>query len=221
MSWDEFVPAWSRAYDGYDPRLAGPLQRKWLRGSHRIGVVLARLGMTPSSALTINVFTAIAVPLLASAGGVFTGLAAVFMVTGLSLGGLAGTLAVLLGQASRLDAFYRTLIERFSEGCWLLALAMLGARPALVVTCGGLVLFHEYVRARAGAVGLRAAGSATIGDRPARVWLTLLSLLLAAMAGPISPDLAPGVVTMVMVIWSTIAVIGLGQLLTIVRKVLA
>lgn len=221
MSWDSYVSAWSGTHDGYDPRQAGPALRGWLRTAYRLGALLARRGVRPALMQMISVLCAIMVPAVAALGGQWPVLAALFLLVGIAAQTVTDTLAVLLARTTRLGSFYRTMVDRLSELCWLAALATCGVRAGLLIACGALVWLHEYMRARAGAVGLRPAGSTTIGDRPTRAWLTLLSLLLAAAANRVSPDLAAGVVTMMMVGWLSLAVIGLGQLLGIVRKVLA
>jgi phosphatidylglycerophosphate synthase len=135
---------------------------------------------------------------------------------------MAGTLAVLSGRATRLSAFYGTLVDRFSELCWLVALGVLGARTGLLLLCGGLVLLYEYVRARAASAGLRAAGSATIGDRPVRAWLVGIGLLLSGIAGAqVGEELGAGLITLVLVGWLAVTALGLGRLMSIVRKALA
>ncbi|MEV0455413.1 CDP-alcohol phosphatidyltransferase family protein [Catellatospora methionotrophica] len=220
-SWDGYVSGWSNSHDGYDPRHAGPLLRKWLRAAFTVSGVLARLGARPAYAMAVAAACAVLVPVIAARGGSWPALAAPVLTLGLAADTVGQTLAVLLGRTSRLGSFYRTMLDRMSEVCWLVALGALGAQQTLLLACGAMVWLHEYIRARAGAVGLRAAGSATIGDRPTRAWLTLLSLLLAAAAAAqVGPDLAAGVVTMVLVLWFSLAVLGLGQLLTVVRKVL-
>jgi CDP-diacylglycerol--glycerol-3-phosphate 3-phosphatidyltransferase len=112
-------------------------------------------------------------------------------------------------------------VERFSEICWLLALAFLGTRPGLVFAVAALVWAHEYVKARVGAPALRPTATTTVGDRPTRVWFALAALLLAAASAQLGQDLAAGVVTLVVMSWLALALVGLGQLFTIIRKVLA
>lgn len=222
MTWDGYVSAWSRTHEGYDPRHAGPVLRSLLRTAYRLGALLVRLGARPAVVLFPAVTCTVLVPVFASMGGSWPALGALCLLVGLGADTVAETLAVLLGQVTRLGSFYRTLVDRLSEVCWLAALAVLGVRPGLLVACGALVWLHEYMRARAGAVGMRAAGSATIGDRPTRAWLTLLALILAVTAAHAAGrDLAAGVVTMVAVGWLALAVMGLCQLFTIVRKALA
>ncbi|MBV1852493.1 CDP-alcohol phosphatidyltransferase family protein [Catellatospora tritici] len=221
MSWDAYVAGWSSTHDGFDPRHAGPLLRRWLRIAFTVGGVLARFGLRPSYPMVIAAGCAVLVPLLAARGGAWPALAALVLLLGVAADTVGQTLAVLLHRSTRLGGFYRAMLDRMSEMCWLAALAVLGAQPTVVLLCVALVWLHEYVRARAGAVGMRAAGSATIGDHGTRIWLTLLSLLLAAAATTqVGADLAAGVVTMMMVLWLTLAVLGLGQLMGIVRKVL-
>jgi CDP-diacylglycerol---glycerol-3-phosphate 3-phosphatidyltransferase len=222
MSWDGYVSAWSGVHDGFDLRHAGPGLRWWMRGSYRAGVVLTRRRTRASTASTVAVLCALAVPVLCAIGGGWPVLAALALVAGQIAQTMAGTLAVLSGRATRLSAFYGTLVDRFSELCWLVALGVLGARTGLLLLCGGLVLLYEYVRARAASAGLRAAGSATIGDRPVRAWLVGIGLLLSGIAGAqVGEELGAGLITLVLVGWLAVTALGLGRLMSIVRKALA
>jgi CDP-diacylglycerol--glycerol-3-phosphate 3-phosphatidyltransferase len=112
------------------------------------------------------------------------------------------------------------MVDRVAELCWLLAALLLGGSPALVGTCGVLVMVHEYVRVRAAAVGMRPAGTATIGDRSTRAITTLVLLVVAGAAAGVDQDLAAGTTTLLLAVWTLLAIFGLMQLLTIIRKAL-
>jgi hypothetical protein len=119
-----------------------------------------------------------------------------------------------------LEQFYQALVERFAELCWLVALLAVGARPATLVLCAFVVWAHEYLRAKVGGRAIRRAGTATVGDRGLRVWFVVIALVLAALISFIGEDVAAGVVTMVVLCWLALGLIGLGQLFAVIRKVL-
>jgi CDP-diacylglycerol--glycerol-3-phosphate 3-phosphatidyltransferase len=163
---------------------------------------------------------AVFVPLMAAGGGRWALLAAVFVLVGVYADAVGRSASVLLGRAVQREAFYRSLAERFSEVCWLLAALLLGAAPVLVLAGVALMAAHEYVRARATVSGLRPAGTSTIGDRTLRITATLVLLAIAGVAGPANADLAAGTSTLVLALWVLLALFGFVQLLSIVRKAL-
>lgn len=190
-----------------------------MRGVHRLAVVVSRFGGTPTATMAASAACSCAVPLLAWQGGQWPVAAGLALLLGLWADQLTGALWVLSGRITRLGAFYQSLLDRLAEVCWLLAMAVLGAHLVMVVVCAGLVWAHEYVRARAGLGKTAAAG--TLGDGSTRTWLVLIGLGLAAVSALLSRDLTAGVVTMVVFIWAAFALIGVCQLIAIIRKVLA
>lgn len=220
-SWDEFVVAWAGTFGGYDVRLAGTPQRSLLNVAYRLATPLAALGVRPASMTLLATALWAAVPLLAMPRGAWPAVAALALALGLLVSTVASGLVVLHGRQTRLGSFYQSLAERLSEAFWLLALMSLGAKPWTIFAVGSVVWLHEYVRARGGAAELRPIATNTIGDRPTRIWMTLAALVLAAVSAQIGPDLPAGTVTLVVMSWLALALIGFGQLLAIIRKVLA
>ncbi len=220
-TWDEFVAAWAAAFGGYDVRYAGAVQRGRLNIAYRLASPLASIGVRAGSLTLVAMASWIAVPIFAMPGRTWPLLSACAMGFGLLATTVASGLVVLDGRQTRLAAFHQALVDRLSEACWLIALILLGAKPWAVFAVGSLVWLHEYVRARGGAAELRPVATNTVGDRPTRIWLTLAALVLAAICGQIGPDLAAGTVTLVVMSWLALAVIGFGQLVTVIRKVLA
>ncbi len=219
MTWHEFVAAWARAHDGYDLTHA-PLWRKRVMGRvYRLAFVLSRFGARPTATMIASAVCSCAVALLAWLGGPWPAVAGIALVLGLGADQLTASLWVMSGGTTRLGAFYQSLLERLAEACWLLALALLGAHLALIVACVALVWAHEYVRARA-SIGCK-GGTGTLGDRSTRVWIMLVGFALAVASAELSRDLVPGVVTMVVFTWAAFALIGVCQLIAIIRKVLA
>jgi hypothetical protein len=218
VSWDEFALAWSEAFDGYDLRQASTLRQRFMRAIYQVtGVVKVRTSVT----MLISVVFSISVPLLAWRGGQWPAIAALLLLLGQVADAMTTTMAVRSGRVTQLESFYQALVERFAEVCWLLTFLALGARPLPVMLTAVVVWAHEYVRAKVGGAVMRRAGSATVGDRSLRIWLVLVALVLAAAVSVIGQDMAAGIVTMVVLCWLALGLIGLAQLLAIIRKALA
>ena len=98
---------------------------------------------------------------------------------------------------------------------------VIGVPGPLVIAAGALSWLHEYARARAGAAGVRSIGTVTIGERPTRVSVTLVGLLLAGGAGLLDRDLAAGTGTVAVAAWALLAVMGLTQLISTLRAILS
>jgi CDP-diacylglycerol--glycerol-3-phosphate 3-phosphatidyltransferase len=79
---------------------------------------------------------------------------------------------------------------------------------------------HEYARARASVAGMTGIGAVTAGERPTRVSLALVGLLLAGATGLVAPEFSAGTATMVTAIWALLAAFGLSQLLRAIRLAL-
>jgi len=218
MSWEEFVAGWALAFDGYNMRHASPARRRWMRAAHRVALVLARCGVRPSATMVLSAAASVAVALCGWRGGGWPIAGALALLAGLGADTLTLSLSVVSGAVTRLRGFYQSLLDRLAEVCWLAAFVALGAHAVLAVVCGALVWAHEYLRARS---TLRRAGTSTLGDRPARVWLSLAGLVLAGLIAQLGQDLAAGIVTLIVFSWAALAFVGIGQLLAIIRKVLA
>jgi CDP-diacylglycerol--glycerol-3-phosphate 3-phosphatidyltransferase len=220
-SWDEFVVAWAGAFGGFDVRYAGAPRRGLLNVAYRLAAPLAHHGVRAASMNMLAIACSIAVPLVAWPGGGWPFIAAISLCLGLLASTVASGLVILHGRQTRLASFRQALTERFSELCWLIALMALGTRPWIVFVLGSLTLLHEYVRARGGVAEMRPVASNTVGDRPMRVWLTIVALVLASITAPLGPEVVAGAVTLVAMIWMVLGLIGFFQLLTIMRRVLA
>ena len=125
-----------------------------------------------------------------------------------------GAVAILTSRTTRLGYLYDSLVARVAEVCWLTAFWVLGAPVWLLVICGAVAWLHEYVRARAAAVGLTDVGSMTVGEWTTRLAVTAAGLLLAGVAS----RLTAGTVTVAAVVWVFLGGFGLAQLLSGVRK---
>lgn len=216
LTWDEYAVAWARLHGGFDPRRAGPAVRGWLRMSYAIGAALGRLRVPPTAVTLAGLVLCVCVPALADRPAI----AALFVLLAAVADSVDGAVAVVSSRATRLGHLYDSMVDRVGEACWLAAFWVVGAPGLLVVVAGAVSWLHEYLRARATVAGMREIGVVTVGERPTRVSVAFAGLLLAALAGVIQPDLAAGTITVATVIWLTLAVFGLAQLLASVRDAL-
>lgn len=220
LRWDDYAINWARLHGGFDPRMATPAVRGWLHLAYRMGYLLGRLRVSPSSVTVVGVLLSVAVPVAVLRGPTGPIIGAGLVLLSAVADSVDGAVAVVTGRTTRLGYVYDSVADRFSEAAWLVAFWLLGAPGALVVAAGALSWLHEYARARAVSVGMKEIGMVTVGERPSRVSVALVGLLLAGVGGLIQPDLTAGTITVVTAIWILIALFGLWQLLAVVRRVL-
>ncbi|MGK5445491.1 CDP-alcohol phosphatidyltransferase family protein [Micromonospora sp. URMC 105] len=220
LKWDDYATAWARLHGGFDPRAAAPVVRAWLRFAYHVGYILGRLRIGPTAVTVAGVLLCLCVPLFSvrSVDGPLLG--ALFVLLAAVADSVDGAVAVATNRTTRLGYVYDSVADRLGEVAWLTAFWLVGAPGALVVAGGALSWLHEYVRARAVAAGMRDIGAVTVGERPTRVCVALVGLLLAGLTGLIDPDLAAGTITMATAVWVLLAGFGLGQLLSTVRRAL-
>ncbi|WP_091291324.1 CDP-alcohol phosphatidyltransferase family protein [Micromonospora halophytica] len=220
LKWDDYATAWARLHGGFDPRVAAPVVRAWLRFAYHVGYILGRLKVTPTAVTVAGVLLCFCVPLFAVRGVDGPIVGALFVLLASVADSVDGAVAVATGRTTRLGYVYDSIADRLGEVAWLVAFWLVGAPGALVVAGGALSWLHEYLRARAVAAGMREIGVVTVGERPTRVCVALVGLLLAGLTGMIDPDLAAGTITMATAVWVLLAGFGLGQLLSTVRRAL-
>jgi phosphatidylglycerophosphate synthase len=218
LTWDEYAAAWSQLHGGFDPLRTSPVVRGWLRLAYAGGSLLGRLGVGPTAVTFAGMLICCAVPLAAlrAPQGLLAG-AVLVLLAGIA-DALDGAVAVVTGRVSRLGFVYDSVADRLGEVAWLAAFWVAGAPGPLVVVGGAVCWLHEYVRARAAGAGMRGVGVVTVGERPTRVSVALVGLLLGGASGLLRPDLQAGTVTIAAVAWLVFAVFGLGQLFGTVRR---
>jgi len=184
----------------------------WLRVVHAVASPLARLRVPPDVVTLLGLAVAGAAPVLASQGR--GGLVAASLVVFLSglVDSLDGAVAVMTGRVTRWGAVLDGLVDRLSDAVLVAALWVAGAPAAACVAGAAVAWLHEYLRARAGAAGMPDVGVLTVAERPTRVIMVGM-FLLAAAARPAEPWPAIGA-------WALagVGVVGLGQLLVVVRR---
>lgn len=220
LNWDQYATAWGRLHGGFDPRVAAPVVRAWLRFAYHVGYVLGRLRISPTAVTVAGVLLCFCVPLFVTRPGNGPMIGALFVLLASVADSVDGAVAVVTGRTTRLGYVYDSVADRLGEAAWLTAFWLIGAPGALVAAAGGLSWLHEYVRARAVAAGMREIGAVTVGERPTRVCVALVGLLVAGLTGLIDVDVTAGTITMATTVWVLLAGFGLGQLLSAVRRAL-
>jgi CDP-diacylglycerol--glycerol-3-phosphate 3-phosphatidyltransferase len=221
VGWNGYATRWAALHGGYDPRSAGAVVGGWLRVAYGIGCVLARLRVSPTAVTAFGVLLCVAVPFAARRGGYGLLAGALLVVLAAVADSVDGAVAVIAGRVTRLGYVYDSVADRLGEAAWLVAFWVAGVPVPLVLAAGGLSWLHEYVRARAVSAGMKEIGVVTVGERPTRVSITVIGLLLGGAAGFVQPDLAPGTMTVLLAVWALLALFGLFQLLGAVRRTLA
>lgn len=173
MNREDFFKAWSHLHGG--ARISGVV-KGWLAISFGIAKILNKLMVSPNAltffGLIFALFTCINSQSL---------LAALFLVFSLACDGLDGSLAIIKNQVSSRGAILDAVADRISESFWALTFYYLGA-PLWIVLIAWLAAFtQEYVRARAGGLGLREVGVVTIGERPIRASLLFVAIVANAL----------------------------------------
>jgi CDP-diacylglycerol--glycerol-3-phosphate 3-phosphatidyltransferase len=218
LTWDEYAEAWSALHGGFDPLRTSPVVRGWLRLAYAAGTLLGRIGVGPTAVTAIGLLICLGVPLAAAQGPVGLFVAAGLVLLGGIADALDGAVAVVTGKVSRLGFVYDSVADRLGEAAWLTAFWLAGAPGLLVVVGGGACWLHEYLRARSAGAGMRGVGVVTVGERPTRVSVALVGLLLGGAGGLVRPELGASIVTLAAIAWLAFSAFGLGQLVTAVRR---
>lgn len=208
-----YLVRWSLLHGGYDPRRS-VFVRSWLSLIYRLAGPLARVGVRPDVLTLWGLAVGGSAAVLADLGRGWPLLAALAVVgTGL-LDGLDGAVAVLGDRDSRLGFVLDSLADRVVDGFYLLALWRVGAPAGLCVAAGAGVGLLEYTRARAAAAGMAEIGVVTVGERPTRVVVIVVTLACCAAYADRSSLLAGLGAGATLVV----SLLGLAQLLLVVRQ---
>ncbi len=207
-----YLERWS-ALHGYDPS-DSTLIRTWLTLSYTLGRPFAVLRVPPDLVTLIGGAVSAVVVWLCSLGGRWLVVAAFVVALSGVLDSLDGAVAVISGRTTRWGYVLDSLVDRVSDALYLVAFWVVGAPGWLCVLGGALMGLHEYARARAGNAGMGEIGVITVWERPTRIILTALVLL----AGGIHQADAKALVTGGAAAWVVLGVVGLIQLLVVVRR---
>lgn len=210
---DAYFERWSALHLGYDPRRAF-WPRTWLTLTYYCARPLARRGVGPNLVTVAGGLVSGVVPVLAWLAGGWLWLGVVVVVVSGLLDNVDGAVAALTDRTTAWGYVLDSVVDRISDGWYLLALWLLGA-PAWLCVAGGVVtMLQEYLRARAENAGIGELGVVTIAERPTRVIVTAFALLGAVSV----PSYAYGVAAMAAGAWLALGAMGFLQLVWAFRR---
>ena len=213
MDRDTYLQQWSTLHGGARPT---GVVGGWLRIVHVVASPLARLRVPPDAVTLLGLLIACSAPLLASLGrwGVLAA-ALVIALSGL-FDSLDGAVAVMTGRTSRWGAVLDAVVDRISDAVFVATLWVVGAPAPVCVAAVALCWLQEYARARAGGAGMTEVGVLTLNERPTRVIVVVMSLLATVAR----PDDDPGWAALGAWALVGLGVIGIVQLLVVIRRIL-
>jgi phosphatidylglycerophosphate synthase len=166
---DEFFQQWSALHG--DTAIKGVV-RGWLTISFSLCRILVRLHISANYlTLTSLIFAALYLNFLTSNWAI------AFLVLSLMADGLDGTLAMISNRVTRWGAALDSIIDRVVETLWVIGLYQLGAPQMWVLIAWVASFIQEYMRARAGGLGVHEIGVVTIAERPIRASMIFIVLV--------------------------------------------
>jgi phosphatidylglycerophosphate synthase len=169
MTNDEFFLAWSKLHG--DAKVSG-IVKGWLSISFTVSKALAKIRVTPNALTILGLVFGILLYMNSSAIW-----APLILVISLICDGVDGSLAIITRQSSKWGALLDSVVDRLTEVFWVFALYSLGVDSKILITVLILASTQEYLRARAGGVGLKQVGVVTVAERPVRASFIFIALV--------------------------------------------
>jgi len=169
MTKDEFFLAWSKLHG--DAKVSG-IVKGWLSISFTVSKALAKMRVTPNELTILGLVFGIL--LYMNSNAIW---APLILIISLICDGVDGSLAIITRQSSKWGALLDSVVDRLTEVFWVLALYSLGVDSKILITVLILALTQEYLRARAGGVGLKQVGVVTVAERPVRASFIFIALV--------------------------------------------
>jgi phosphatidylglycerophosphate synthase len=213
MDRDTYLQQWSTLHGGARP---SGIVGGWLRMVHAVAAPLVQLRVPPDAVTLLGLLIASSAPVLASLGRWGVVVAALVIALSGLFDSLDGAVAVMTGRTSRWGAVLDAVTDRISDAVFVATLWVVGAPAPVCVAAVALCWLQEYARARAGGAGMTEVGVLTLNERPTRVIVVVMSLLASAAR----PDDDPGWATLGAWALVGLGVIGLVQLLVVIRRTL-
>jgi CDP-diacylglycerol--glycerol-3-phosphate 3-phosphatidyltransferase len=188
--------------------------RQVLTVAYGLARPLARLGCRPDALTLWGMWLAGAALVAADGGGRWVIVSAALVLVSAMSDAVDGAVAALTDRATGYGFVLDSVADRLSDVAFVLALLTAGGEPEAAAAAAVALFVLEYTRARAGGAGHGEVGVITVGERPTRVAVTVLSLL-AAGVHPASRRFFAGAG-----LWATTAVcvVGLAQLAVDLRR---
>ena len=169
MTKGEFFLAWSKLHG--DAKVSG-IVKGWLSISFPVSKALAKIRVTPNALTILGLVFGIL--LYMNSNAIW---APLILVISLICDGVDGSLAIITRQSSKWGALLDSVVDRLTEVFWVLALYSLGVDSKILITVLILASTQEYLRARAGGVGLKQVGVVTVAERPVRASFIFIALV--------------------------------------------
>jgi phosphatidylglycerophosphate synthase len=169
MTKDEFFLTWSKLHG--DAKVSG-IVKGWLSISFTVSKALAKIRVTPNALTILGLVFGILLYMNSSAIW-----APLILVISLICDGVDGSLAIITRQSSKWGALLDSVVDRLTEVFWVFALYSLGVDSKILITVLILASTQEYLRARAGGVGLKQVGVVTVAERPVRASFIFIALV--------------------------------------------
>jgi len=169
MTKAEFFLAWSKLHG--DAKVSG-IVKGWLSISFTVSKALAKMRVTPNALTILGLVFGIL--LYMNSNAIW---APLILLISLICDGVDGSLAIITRQSSKWGALLDSVVDRLTEVFWVLALYSLGVDSKILITVLILALTQEYLRARAGGVGLKQVGVVTVAERPVRASFIFIALV--------------------------------------------
>ena len=169
MTKNEFFLAWSKLHG--DAKVSG-IVKGWLSISFTISKALAKMRVTPNALTILGLVFGIL--LYMNSNAIW---APLILVISLICDGVDGSLAIITRQSSKWGALLDSVVDRLTEVFWVLALYRLGVDSKILISVFILASTQEYLRARAGGVGLKQVGVVTVAERPVRASFIFIALV--------------------------------------------
>lgn len=164
-----FFQAWSKLHG--DAQISG-IVKGWLTISYYLVRPLAKLRVTPNMLSIAGLIFGIALYLSAQSPWAIG-----LLVASLLCDGIDGSLAIITNKASKWGAALDSILDRTTEVFWVLTFISIGGNEYIVIGAAILAFAQEYLRARAGGLGLTEVGVVTIAERPVRASILFVSLI--------------------------------------------
>ena len=181
MKQQDFFIIWSKLHG--DAKVAG-IVKAWLIISFALVKPLSKLKFTPNILTLLGLFFGILLYIKAQSPW-----AALLLVLSLTCDGIDGSLAILTSKFSKWGALLDSTVDRITEIFWLLTLYKIGADIKLLLVIAVFASVQEYLRARAGGLGMSQVGVVTFAERPVRASFIFIALIASAINIAIIPQI--------------------------------
>lgn len=169
MNQSDFFKSWSNLHG--NAKISG-IVRGWLTISYLLVKPLAKLKITPNILTIFGLFFGVLLYLNA-----LSNWAVILLTLSLICDGIDGSLAIITGKGSKWGAMLDSVVDRVTEFFWALTFIAIGANTNVVIAALLIASVQEYLRARAGGLGLSEVGVVTIAERPVRASILFVAII--------------------------------------------